>query len=466
MTIWHWIRLMTLGVITLAFTGLIHLAFVPPAQAHWADVAIAEVQLQPNAAEVALTVPTGLLAIADTNQDQHLSSDEVQAHQTQLRQFLGDRVILKTISGSLPLTDVNLREATAIKAHPNLMISSHSTLQLHYDNAQRAEVTAISYHLFLPGVPTATCVATILNGKSSRQFIFSPETQELVLNSLANGLLGMPTWTALFAAFVWGAFHSLSPGHGKTIVGAYLTGAKATAQHALFLGLTTTVTHTTGVFLLGLVALFASQFVQIETVLPWLSVFSGVLIVCIGLQLLRDRFSRGKAHDHSHDHSHNHDQEPSPTQDHHMQEHAHSHGHTHHPAHSHEHLHHHGIPHSHPHDLARFEDEGTIRWGSLLAIGISGGLVPCPSALILLLSSIAFGQVVLGLTLVLAFSLGLAGVLTGLGLLLIYARKRFERVSVPSQWLSFLPTISAGVITLFGFGLTAKAVLSLNSSPV
>ena len=89
---------------------------------------------------------------------------------------------------------------------------------------------------------------------------------------------------AVLGAFVWGAAHALSPGHGKTIVAAYVVGQRATFKHAIFLGATTTITHTAGVFALGLITLFASQFILPETLYPWLEVISGVLVVVLGMQ--------------------------------------------------------------------------------------------------------------------------------------------------------------------------------------
>lgn len=531
MVIKHWRRFLILAAVTWVWTGLLSVALIPPAQAHWADLAVAEFQIQPQQAKVVITVPTGLLAIADTNRDQKLSSSEVQTQQAQLRQFLGDRVILKTLGQPLTLSTVSLEETALLQSGKQLAPSSHSTLQLDYENPKQAAITAIDYRLFLPDVPTATCVATILSREAPRQFIFSPQNQEFAFNSLTQDLFGMPIWLAFLAAFVWGAFHSLSPGHGKSIVAAYLSGAKATPQHAIFLGLTTTVTHTTGIFLLGLGALFAAQFVQIEAILPWLSVFSGALTICIGLELLVNQLrgksfhnhTHGPGHGHSHDlehehhhpshshlqiaddaiHDHPHLDQPlqtlaahpdaelinlfahvSPVADgaqahssdllhvhDHPHDHDHFHPHDHNHPHDHDHPHNHNHPHDHDHnhphhhghdDLSK---DAKIRWGSLLAIGISGGLVPCPSALILLLSSISFGHVALGLLLVVAFSFGLAGVLTGLGLLLIYARNRFERFSVPPSWFRFLPTFSAVLITLLGVGLVFRAIFSF-STPV
>jgi nickel/cobalt transporter (NicO) family protein len=277
---------------------------------------------------------------------------------------------------------------------------------------------------------------------------------------------------ALLTAFIWGGFHALSPGHGKTIVGSYLVGSRCTIKHALFLGLTVTITHTAGIFALGLVMLSTSQFLLTEQLYPWLSLLSGLLVMGIGLNILIRRLKgsqifqnwslmkrMGKhdlafsaqpmalvhshqsiadiadsTHSHGHHHEHNH----------------HSHGH-HHAEHGHSHK-----PHSHLPPLGA--DETPITWSSLLALGISGGLLPCPSALVVLLSAIALGRTGFGLLLVSAFSLGLAGVLTGIGLLLIYAKRRFEQMPIQLPGSTLFPSISALCITLLGIGIAVNAV--------
>ena len=236
---------------------------------------------------------------------------------------------------------------------------------------------------------------------------------------------------ALGIAFLWGGLHALSPGHGKTIVGAYLVGSRSNAQHALFLGLIMTITHTAGIFALGLVTLGTSQFILTEQLYPWLSVVSGVLVTVIGLNLFISRL-QGTQVSHSHDHVHSH---------------QHSHD-----LHHHHHLHH---EHSHlpPHGAS-------LKWSSLLALGISGGLLPCPSALVVLLSAIAMGRIGFGLALVSAFSLGLAAVLTGIGLMLVYAKNRFEHLPLQIPRIKMLPVASALCITLIGLGITSQALLA------
>ena len=260
---------------------------------------------------------------------------------------------------------------------------------------------------------------------------------------------------ALAIAFVWGGLHALSPGHGKTVVGAYLVGARSQPQHALFLGLTVTITHTAGIFALGLVALSTSQFILTEQVYPWLSVLSGVLVTGIGLNLLISRlrgaqilpsWAFGQGHSHNHEHHHH--------------EHAHDHTHNHH---SQEHIrgrdHHHHYHHEHDHShLPPGANGSPITWSSLLALGISGGLLPCPSALVVLLSAIALGRIGFGLALVCAFSLGLAGVLTGIGLMLVYAKELFDRLPIQQTRIRMLPAMSALFMTLIGLGITTQAL--------
>lgn len=267
---------------------------------------------------------------------------------------------------------------------------------------------------------------------------------------------------ALVVSFVWGAMHALTPGHGKTIVGAYLVGARGTAKHALYLGLATTITHTTGVFVLGLVTLFAARFILPEKLFPWLSFVSGLLVAGIGMNLFFNRLKATGALTrfrtvenenphrlHPHDHQHIHD-------------HSHYHGHS--QAHHHDHS---PVPGPdkdgqnpvHDTHLPPGADGSPVTWRSLLALGISGGLLPCPSALVVLLSAIALNRVGFGLILVFAFSLGLAGVLSGIGLLFVYAGRFFNRIPVQSRLLRLLPAISALFITLAGLGITARALI-------
>jgi nickel/cobalt transporter (NicO) family protein len=214
----------------------------------------------------------------------------------------------------------------------------------------------------------------------------------------------------LLAAFGWGALHALSPGHGKAMVAAYLVGTKGTARHAIALGATVTVTHTIGVFALGVVTLALSQYVLPEDLYPWLTLISGLLVVGIGASVLRSRVLKARAHAHSHEHGHSH---------------------------------------SHDHDLT---------WKGLIGMGTAAGLIPCPSALVVLLAAISQHEVALGLLLITAFSLGLAGTLTGLGLIVVSARRLIPPRLAAGRVMAVLPAASALLIVGVGFVLTAKAV--------
>jgi nickel/cobalt exporter len=233
---------------------------------------------------------------------------------------------------------------------------------------------------------------------------------------------------SLAVALFWGAAHALSPGHGKSIVAAYLVGQRGTPRHAVLLGAVVTVTHTLGVFGLGLVTLLLSQFIVPDTLYPWLNLIAGLMVVGIGLSVLRSRLLRRRAqrplvehHDHAHDHDHDHD---------------HGHGHS------------HAVP-----------DGLSAR--SLIAVGVSGGLLPCPSALVVLLAAISLHRVAFGLVLIVAFSLGLALTITGIGLVAVFAKRAFGRMSMDGGLIRLLPALSAVVILVAGALMTARAIPSL-----
>ncbi|MEO8657438.1 MAG: hypothetical protein ABI693_03165 [Bryobacteraceae bacterium] len=299
---------------------------------------------------------------------------------------------------------------------------------------------------------------------------------------------------ALLAAFGLGAMHALSPGHGKTIVAAYLVGTRGTLKHALFLGGMVTFTHTVSVFLLGLGVLFFQQYVVPERIIPVLGALSGMSIVVIGAYLLYQRSKTlmdGPATEASQDHhSHAHHDHPHPHP--HSHQHDHGHGHAHQPHHHHEgavavavavapvavaaHSHKHDHPHPHPHDHSHAEGfvhthshdghthshvvpEGKITMGSLIALGASGGLVPCPSALILLLSAIAVGHTGLGLLLLTGFSAGLALVLMAIGGLVIYAKHLLPQTEGTRRhpFFRLVPVFSAVVVIILGLLMTMTA---------
>jgi len=235
---------------------------------------------------------------------------------------------------------------------------------------------------------------------------------------------------SLLVAAALGALHALSPGHGKTVVGAYLIGARGTARHALFLGLVVTATHTLGVYVLGLVTLTASHYIVPERLFPWLSALSGLIVLGIGASLVVARLAAAGGHTHHHlDHDHDHGRDV-----------GHDHGHS------------HVVP------------EEAIGWRSLLALGVSGGLLPCPSALVVMLGAIALGRIAFGLVLIVAFSAGLAAVLTGIGLALVYARGMFEHLPLDGRFARYVPVASAVVVSIAGLAIVAAALTQIGVS--
>lgn len=395
----------------------IHWLSISPSQAHWADLATAEIEIGQTSTQMLLSIPTGLVSEADTDRNGTLSPIEINQNQALLQTQLSNKI---------QFTDERNRSGTLqvlpAPEMPGMPTSRDRTaIKLVYGWQTPIEGVKMNYALFAPDAPASRCITTIRHGKTVKNVIFSPDNQSAT--SLPSSSLNVSDslWVAIVGAFLWGGAHAMSPGHGKTLVGAYLLGEKATVRHALLLGLTTTVTHTLGVFVLGGVTLLASKTIVPEQLFPWMSLISGLLVVTIGANLLRDRLKQSKPHHHEHSHG----------------------GHTH------SHL-----------------PPAETSWKNLMALGISGGLIPCPSALLLLLSSIALGQVGYGLILVLSFSLGLAGVLTGLGLLLISSKHLFIKLSFETwtkasglQWIiKIVPIGTAIAITLIGFIMSIQAL--------
>ena len=277
-------------------------------------------------------------------------------------------------------------------------------------------------------------------------------TRELTLSVVA---------VALAVAAALGAFHALEPGHGKTVVAAYLVGSRGTPRHALILGLIVTASHTAGVYLLGGITFYASQHVVPERLYPWVALGSGLTIAALGLSLFVRRLN-GRAdthghHDHgAHDHG-GHDRGP------HHQEGglAHAHGAT---AHDH-------AAHSHAHDdghhavagppMRHHDEPGRVTLRQLWALGITGGIVPCPAALVVLLSALSLRRVGFGLLLIVAFSVGLALVLVAIGMLMVYARRLVARLDESGPLVTrWLPLTSSAVMTLLGASIALQAVAS------
>jgi ABC-type nickel/cobalt efflux system permease component RcnA len=223
---------------------------------------------------------------------------------------------------------------------------------------------------------------------------------------------------ALLAALALGAAHALAPGHGKTIMSAYLVANRGTIRQALGMGLAVAVSHTVGVLALGVATLLATRNFQPERIYPYLSAISGTIVLVIGVVLLV-RSVRSWRH--------------TP---------AHAHGHDHHHDHDHHHHHHHESP----------GLELSLGWKTFTALGLSGGLIPSASAVVLLLGAIHLGKIEFGLALIGAFGLGMAAAMVTVGLGLV-AMTRFGLTRLSGKgWSLRLAAIVPPVMGLFVTG--------------
>jgi len=248
-------------------------------------------------------------------------------------------------------------------------------------------------------------------------FLSTPADREIPTSALL---------VVLLLAVAFGALHALTPGHGKTLVAAYLVGSSGTAWHAVLLGLVVTLAHTMVVYALGAAVLVTSNFLLREVVEKYATLVSGLLVVGIGLWMLVRRLRNGHGHDHDHSHHHHH----------------------------HDHDHEAG---EHRHVPAVSREPGRVRRWELVGLGISGGIVPCPDALVVLLLGISLGRTALGLLLVAVFSLGMALTLVALGLVWVYSAGALRRL-VPEKAIRAVLVVSPIVISVLGLVIVWSGV--------
>ena len=245
------------------------------------------------------------------------------------------------------------------------------------------------------------------------------------------------------SSFGLGALHALEPGHGKTVVGAYLVGSKGRTSDAVLLGIIVTLTHSGSVILLGVLSTVAAAYFVPETVRKVLEVVSGLLVVGVGGWMLRVRIRQAREANHSHSHPHPHDDTHPQGDDRHDSHDGHDHG-----------------EHSHSHAPSLAPGERPTLW-QLITLGISGGIVPCPAALAVLLAAVSYGQFARGLSLVIIFSVGMAVVLVAIGIAMVKAANFAGKYVAESKWTKIVPIVSAALITLVGIGLTVKAIVDI-----
>lgn len=444
-----------MGVLGLA--GLLLLAPLPAA-AHPLDeyYQVTTITVSPNRVTLALelypavlTAPQ-LLSLMDADQDEQLSEAEQQAY---LTFFQGDLTF--TIDGQpQPLSLTNVRFPTFLDIRSggsvikfelaaDLPADHRGDHQLFYENRHLSDIAVyvvqpqtdlpewvqileferdvlqqsilVTYAID-PAAPVdygsgAAVTALALPGETTTgqaqlsRYLYDPNLSPLWLPVV----LGL--------SLLLGGLHALTPGHGKTLVAAYLIGSRGTIKHAVLLGGIVTFTHTASVIVIGLLALLASQFIVPTVLGPALEIASGLLVLFLGAQLLLGRWSawRGLHHHHHHDHDHDHD-------------------------------HHHPLPEQ-------------VKLSDLLTLGISGGLVPCPEALGIMLIAVGLNRILLGLGVIVAFSLGLAAVLIVIGVLLVRSRTLLDRFGqVGGRWQTLLPLVSAVIVTVLGVGIVVKGV--------
>jgi ABC-type nickel/cobalt efflux system permease component RcnA len=379
----------------------------------------------------------GALQYADDNFPGHAGWKEIVAVANPAASF---------ISSSVPQTD----RSAGLTNYPTDLLNSppqqlSAAIQFHYpiapEASRKSSITAAAvrtqslkpspshakHHVAAgPMVATSTATPAPLHLEANQQATPRSAFTELITARR----LGL--WfliTAAFIAFGLGALHALEPGHGKTIVAAYLVGSRGTARHALLLGLIVTVSHTAGVFALGAITLYASRYIVPEQLYPWLGVFSGLTIAGLGGYMFLRRWS-GLDLDHSHTAGQ---------------------------------LHGHWFS-SSKQSVVSPEPEGPakpISLYQLFALGITGGIIPCPAALVVLLSAFALHRIGLGFFLIIAFSLGLAAVLIGFGMLMVYGRRFLGRLQVNGPLTTrWLPVASAAFMTVLGAGIAVRALFT------
>lgn len=399
--------------------------------------------------EGVLPSPEAVLEYEDTNYSERVGWREI------IIRAVGEQGL---VSSSVPDESIS----DGLRAYPKDLLKSPPEV-----SSASAEVK--------PGASVAAEVTEEEVGDTSdTPSIFGGDFASLIERDLSPGVIA----GAMLLALGFGAMHALGPGHGKTVMAAYLVGAEGRARQAVIVGVAVSLMHTTSVVVLGVITLAASNVFAPESVYPWLSLASGLVVVGLGGWLLRTRLKARKAralasqphehvaHAHEHgDHSHAH----------HSHEHTDgTHGHEH-EAHSHEH---HGSEHAHAgkggaaeharaHALGLDHSHGELppgvplmSWRGLGAIAVSGGLLPSPSALVVLLGAVALDRVGFGIALVAAFSVGLAAALTIVGVLVlkardVAARRRGGKVG------QLLPIFSAAAILIVGAVLTTQAIINL-----
>lgn len=256
-------------------------------------------------------------------------------------------------------------------------------------------------------------------------------------------------WFFIPSAILLGILHGLEPGHSKTMMAAFIIAIKGTVKQAVMLGLAATLSHTAIVWLIALGGMYLSRAFTAQSVEPWLQLISAIIILSTACWMFW-RTWRGEQqwlagnhhHDHDHDHGHDHD---------------HDHDHDHHG-----HIHPEGATskayqdaheRAHAADIQRRFDGQTVTNGQILLFGLTGGLIPCPAAITVLLICIQLKAFTLGATMVLSFSLGLALTLVTVGvgaaISVQQAAKRWSGFSTLARRSPYFSSILIGLVGVY-----------------
>lgn len=427
-------------------------------QATYLTVSPTRIEVELNLTPGVLLAPQVLLQL-DPNGDQQISDAEGQAYVDAVLQ----RVVLQVDEGPLalsvtkiemppylniqagygtirvfttaPLADgmtgthqINFKNnfaPTGSVYQVNALVNKEAAITLGKQNRDSLQ-QGMTMDYVIGASSTASAPATTTNANAEAATGVSDQARQLLAFLYAPTLTAWGLAIALAFALVIGGLHALAPGHGKTLVAAYLVGSRGTVQHAVLLGGITTFTHTISVITVGLLALAAQNVFSLNGLMPVLEIGSGLLVLGIGVQLLLARWralrNGGANTPDTHDHGFG--------------------------------------AHTHTGDAAGHQH---LSRGGLLAMGVSGGLIPCPEALGIMLISIGLNRAGFGLGLVVAFSLGLAGVLIALGIALVRAKTLMERMGhLGVRWHGlqrWLPLAGAVAVTGLGAALVVKGVM-------
>jgi nickel/cobalt exporter len=384
------------------------------------------------------------LAVTKIDMPQYLA---IQAGYGTIRVFT-TAALADGMTGTHTIAYVNTNAPTGAAYQVNTFVEQGAAITLgkqNRDGIQQSMTVDYAIGDVAASAPAASAASDATDETTGVPANASGQVRRLLDSLYAPALSPWALLLALAVAALAGGLHALTPGHGKTLVAAYLVGSRGTVRHAAALGGIVTFTHTASVILIGVLALFASRFVVPGVLAPVLEILSGALVVAMGAWLVRQRWGafhqrRGRQGVRTPDHRHTHAGGP---------------------AHAYMHDHGDGRIHSHLPPAAGLTPRG------LVAMGISGGLVPCPEALGIMIVAIGLGRIPLGLGLILSFSVGLAAVLIAIGVLLVRARALIERYGGfgRRRWSAALPLASAAIVTALGLGITLRGLATYRGLP-